>query len=100
MLLSNSLTAGPGRPGRPPPGPGPPTPRPPLSRVRRAVADQRRALDRGRHLAVLDQVGLRRAEHELARGDVHLAAAEAHRVQAMAHAGEDLARIALAGAHI
>ena len=34
-------------------------------------------------LAVLDQVGLARGEHELARGDVDLAAAEVHRVNAL-----------------
>jgi hypothetical protein len=48
-----------------------------------AVADQRRALDRRADLAVLDQVGLARGEHEFARGDVDLAAAEIDRVQAL-----------------
>src|SRR5687768_3800781 len=42
---------------------------------RRPVADQGRALHRGRQLAVLDQVGLGALEDELAVGDVHLAAA-------------------------
>jgi hypothetical protein len=35
-----------------------------------------------RDLAVLDQVGLARREHELAAGDVDLAAAEVHGVEA------------------
>src|SRR5271167_430151 len=32
-----------------------------------AIADERGALDRGPHLAVLDEIGLGRREHELAR---------------------------------
>jgi CRP-like cAMP-binding protein len=52
----------------------------PRQRVR-AVADQRRALDRVGHLAVLDHVGLGAGEHELAAGDVDLTAAEIDGVQ-------------------
>ena len=47
-----------------------------------AVADQRRALHRRAEAAVLDPVGLARAEHELAARDVDLPAAERHRVEA------------------
>src|ERR1700691_330219 len=48
-----------------------------------AVADERRALDRTSHLAVLDQVGLGSREHELAVGDVDLAAAEVDREESV-----------------
>src|SRR5688500_4958254 len=48
-----------------------------------AVADQGGALHRMRDLAVLDQVGLRGREHELAAGDVDLAAAEVGGVDAL-----------------
>src|SRR3546814_5055352 len=61
------------------------------------LADQRRALDRGGHLAVLDQVGLRGREHELAAGDVDLAAAEIDGVEAALHRGDDLLRLAEIG---
>src|SRR5580704_14181332 len=47
-----------------------------LGQRRGAVADQRRALHRRRHLAVLDQVGLGALEDELAVDDVDLAAAQ------------------------
>src|SRR3546814_15700428 len=60
------------------------------------LADQRRALDRGGHLAVLDQVGLRGREHELAAGDVDLAAAEIDGVEAALHRGDDPLRLAVA----
>src|SRR4051812_25713658 len=56
----------------------------------RTVADQRRAFHRVRHLAVLDQVGLRGREDELAVGDVDLAAAEVGGVKALLHAADDL----------
>src|SRR3546814_20743029 len=64
------------------------------------LADQRRALDRGGHLAVLDQVGLRGREHELAAGDVDLAAAEIDGVEAALHRGDDLIRLAVAAQHV
>src|ERR1041384_1849901 len=55
-----------------------------------AVADQVRAADRVGELAVLDQVSLREAEHEVARRGVHLPAGKALRVQAFLHAANDL----------
>src|SRR5258708_4823314 len=48
-----------------------------LGQHARAVADQRRALDRRAELAVLDQIGLGAGEDELARDDIDLPAAEA-----------------------
>src|SRR6187431_890084 len=53
-----------------------------------AVADQHGALDRLRHLAVLDHVGLGAAEHEFARGDIDLAAAEGDGVDAVLDGGD------------
>ena len=48
-----------------------------------AVANQRRALDRGADLAVLDQVGLGAGKDELARRNIDLAAAEIGGVEAL-----------------
>src|ERR1700761_9322494 len=66
----------------------------------RAAADQRGAFDRAGDLAVFDEVGLRRGEHELAIGDIDLTAAEVHRVQALFHRTDDFLRIVLAGQHV
>ncbi|ABA47973.1 hypothetical protein BURPS1710b_3335 [Burkholderia pseudomallei 1710b] len=66
----------------------------------RAAADQRRALDRIRDLAVLDHVCLGRREHELAVRDVDLAAAEVHRVQAVLDRFDDLPRVLVAVEHV
>src|SRR5258707_15483736 len=68
--------------------------------VGRAVADQHRALERLRQLAVLDLVGFRHLEHVLARGDVDLPAAEADGIDAVLDRGHDLAGIAFAGKHV
>src|SRR5689334_11557083 len=55
-----------------------------------AVAGQRGAAHRARDLAVLDQVALGDAEHEVAGGGLHLAAAEGDRVEAALHALDQL----------
>src|SRR5476649_2360080 len=64
-----------------------------------ARANQRRALDRLAELAVLDQVTLGDAEHELARDDVDLAAAEVGAVEALLDGGNDLLGILVAAQH-
>ena len=48
----------------------------------RSVAGEHGAAHRPRDMAVLDQIAFRRAEHEIAAGDVHLAAAEIGAIQA------------------
>ena len=64
-----------------------------------AVADQGGALARPRHLAVLDQIALRGAEDEVARGRVDLAAGERDGVEAALDAGDQiLGRRASSGA--
>src|SRR3954452_2846451 len=55
-----------------------------------AVADQRRAAHGLRHLAVLDQVRLGDAEHEIARRRLDLSAAERDRVEAALDAGDQI----------
>ena len=64
------------------------------------VADQHRALHGHGLLAVLDEVGLARGEHELAARDVDLAAAEVRRVDAFVDRRDDLFGIVLAGQHV
>src|SRR5262245_41985696 len=56
----------------------------------RTVTDERGALDRTRHFAVLDEIGLARAEHELARRDVDLTAAEIDGIESFVDRLEDL----------
>src|SRR5436309_3229517 len=48
----------------------------------RAIADERRALERRAEPAVLDGIGLACREHELAGGDVNLPAAEVDSIDA------------------
>jgi hypothetical protein len=55
-----------------------------------AVADQRRALHRVRHLAVLDHVASAGGKDELAVGDVDLAAAKVRRIEALLRRCDDL----------
>ena len=66
----------------------------------RSVADQHGALDRVRHLAVLDHVGLGAGEDELAAGDVDLAAAKGDGIDALLDRGNDLLRRVVAGSHV
>src|SRR5207237_5442792 len=65
-----------------------------------AVADQRRALDRGADLPVFDQIRFRGGEDELARGDIDATAAEIDRVEAALDRAHDLLRVVLAGQHV
>src|SRR6266508_3971670 len=58
-----------------------------------AVADEVGAADGGGDLAVLDQVALDDAEHELAGDGVHLPAAERLGVQAARRLADDLLRV-------
>src|SRR5690606_14633821 len=65
-----------------------------------AVADQGRALDRAADLAVLDQIGLGRREHELAARDVNLAAAEIDGVETLLDRADDLLALVAAAQHV
>src|SRR5688572_9733283 len=65
-----------------------------------AVADQRRALDRMSHLAVLDEVGFGGRKYEFAIRDVDLPAAEVGGIEPLLHAGDDLLRIVRSGEHV
>ena len=58
-----------------------------------AVADEVALAERLGDLAVLDQVRLGHAEHEVAGGGVHLAAAEVGHVHAVGGAGDDVVRV-------
>src|SRR6185503_7328088 len=61
-----------------------------------AVAHERRAPHRRRHLPVLDQVALGDAEHEVAGGGLDLSAAERDGVQAALHAADQVVARGLA----
>src|SRR5690606_17189302 len=63
-------------------------------------ADQRCALDRRRQLAILDEIGLRAAEDELARRDIDLSAAEIDGVKTLLHGFDNFLLIAVAAQHI
>ena len=65
----------------------------------RAVADEVALADRVGELAVLDQVGLGHAEHEVAGGGVDLAAAELGDVDAVVGGPDDLVGIVGAVQH-
>ena len=65
----------------------------------RAIANQGRTLDRVAQLAVLDQIRLGAAEHELARDNIHLPAAKTFGEDAVFDAAEQLSRIIIAAAH-
>src|SRR5579871_6307766 len=64
-----------------------------------AVADERRTLYRTAEFAILDHVGFRGREHELARGDVNLAAAEIDGVEALLHRTDNLLAALVAAEH-
>ena len=64
-----------------------------------AIADERGALHRLGDLAILDQVGFARGEHELAARDVHLSATEIHRVETARDRLQNFARVVLPGEH-
>lgn len=55
-----------------------------------AVADQHRAPDRVRDLAVLDRVDLRATEDELAKSNVDLTAADGNGIVAPVGRGDDV----------
>ena len=71
-----------------------------LAQGLRAVADEHGAPDRRGDLAVLDQVGLVRRKHELARRYVYLAAAEVRCVEPSPDGSHDLLRVMRARQHV